>query len=43
MGLPLFYPVSQKDFFTLPKPLRPYGEPIAAAIAVIVGFVLWPR
>ena len=43
MGLPLFYPISQKDFFTLPKPLRPYGEPIAAAIAVIVGFVLWPR
>src|SRR6266540_3559684 len=42
-GLPLFYPLSQADFHSLPKPLRPYGEPIAAAVAVIAGFLLWPR
>lgn len=42
-GLPLFYPLSQADFHSLPKPLRPYGEPIAAAVAVVAGFLLWPR
>ncbi len=42
-GLPLLYPLSDITIHALPRPLRPYAEPIAAVIAVIVGFALWPR
>ena len=42
-GLPLLYPMSTITIHALPRPLRPYGEPIAAVIALIVGFALWPR
>jgi membrane-bound metal-dependent hydrolase YbcI (DUF457 family) len=42
-GLPLLYPMSDITIHALPRRLRPYGEPIAAVIAVIVGFALWQR
>jgi len=39
-GLPLFYPLSNRDFHILPKALRRMGEPIIACVAVGVGLLL---
>ncbi|HEU5098983.1 MAG TPA: metal-dependent hydrolase [Roseiflexaceae bacterium] len=39
-GIPLFYPISDRDFHILPESLRHFGEPIIAGVALVAGVLL---
>jgi membrane-bound metal-dependent hydrolase YbcI (DUF457 family) len=39
-GVPLFWPLVKQDFHALPRALRPVGEPIIAAVMVLVLVLL---